>query len=154
MRIPMRRSTASGSPSGQYRRFPRKPARFVAAALAREYGSRGAVVEPYAGPFPSSSKGPGRSWSTSTPRWKNLVDVLITLVDHDVFKVIPPEERTGKKVYDTRGIMARRGIEPDRQLPVDHRNIGRVDLLHADDVVPCVDMVRLAGHPDERSDRK
>ena len=31
-------------------------------------------------------------------------DVLITLVAPDVFKVIPPEERTGKKVYDTRGI--------------------------------------------------
>ena len=30
--------------------------------------------------------------------------VLVTLVDHDVFKVIPPEERAGKAVYDTRGI--------------------------------------------------
>jgi UDP-N-acetyl-D-mannosaminuronic acid dehydrogenase len=29
---------------------------------------------------------------------------LITLVDHDVFKVIPPEERQNKAVYDTRGI--------------------------------------------------
>ena len=31
-------------------------------------------------------------------------DVLILLVDHDVFKVIPLAERQGKVVYDTRGI--------------------------------------------------
>ncbi|OZA32163.1 MAG: hypothetical protein B7X92_12805 [Novosphingobium sp. 17-62-9] len=31
-------------------------------------------------------------------------DVLIVLVDHDVFKVIPLAERSGKVVYDTRGI--------------------------------------------------
>jgi UDP-N-acetyl-D-mannosaminuronic acid dehydrogenase len=30
--------------------------------------------------------------------------VLIALVDHDVFKVIPAEERQGRIIYDTRGI--------------------------------------------------
>ena len=29
--------------------------------------------------------------------------VLIALVDHDVFKAIPPEERADKAIYDTRG---------------------------------------------------
>ena len=30
--------------------------------------------------------------------------VLIVLVDHDVFRVVPLAERAGKVVYDTRGI--------------------------------------------------
>ena len=30
--------------------------------------------------------------------------VLVVLVDHDVFRVVPPEERAGAAVYDTRGI--------------------------------------------------
>ena len=31
-------------------------------------------------------------------------DVLIALVDHDVFKSVPLQERADKLVYDTRGI--------------------------------------------------
>ena len=31
-------------------------------------------------------------------------DILIVLVDHDLFKSIPLSERAGKIVYDTRGI--------------------------------------------------
>jgi UDP-N-acetyl-D-mannosaminuronic acid dehydrogenase len=30
--------------------------------------------------------------------------VFIVLVDHDVFRVVPLAERSGKVVYDTRGI--------------------------------------------------
>ena len=30
--------------------------------------------------------------------------MLIVLVDHDVFRVVPLAERQGKAVYDTRGI--------------------------------------------------
>lgn len=30
--------------------------------------------------------------------------MLIVLVDHDVFRVVPLAERTGKAVYDVRGI--------------------------------------------------
>ena len=30
--------------------------------------------------------------------------MLLVLVDHDVFKVVPLAERAGKAVYDTRGI--------------------------------------------------
>ena len=33
-----------------------------------------------------------------------LVNVLIVLVDHDVFRVVPLAERATKLVYDTRGI--------------------------------------------------
>mgnify|MGYP002776212671 CR=1 FL=1 len=31
-------------------------------------------------------------------------DVLILLVDHDVFKSVPLAERADKQVYDTRGV--------------------------------------------------
>jgi UDP-N-acetyl-D-mannosaminuronic acid dehydrogenase len=29
---------------------------------------------------------------------------MVVLVDHDIFKSIPLDERVGKRVYDTRGI--------------------------------------------------
>lgn len=35
-------------------------------------------------------------------------DVMIVLVDHDIFKSVPPEEREGKIIYDTRGIWSDR----------------------------------------------
>ena len=83
--------------------FRESPARFVAASLAREFGERVQVVEPYAAQLPAEFDGTGA----------NLVDIdtaleecgiLIPLVDHDLFKVIPPEERGDAIVYDTRGI--------------------------------------------------
>lgn len=83
--------------------FRESPARFVAASLAREFGERVRVVEPYAGELPQEFEGTGAE----------LVDidtalatcgVIVVLVDHDVFRVIPPEERSGAAVYDTRGI--------------------------------------------------
>ncbi len=83
--------------------FRESPARYVSASLAREFGERVRVVEPYAGELPQEFAGTGAE----------LVDidtalaecgVIVVLVDHDVFKVIPPEERSGASVYDTRGI--------------------------------------------------
>ena len=61
------------------------------------------VVEPYAGDLPVEFEGTGAELVDIDTALEES-GVLITLVDHDVFKVIPPEERTGKKVYDTRGI--------------------------------------------------
>lgn len=29
---------------------------------------------------------------------------MIVLVDHDLFRSVPPEERAGKRVLDTRGV--------------------------------------------------
>ena len=51
--------------------FRESPARFVAAALLRNTAAGCRSSNPMRVIFPSSSKGPGRSWSTSTPRWKN-----------------------------------------------------------------------------------
>jgi len=83
--------------------FRESPALKVATALAERFGERVAIVEPYAATLPQALAATGAS----------LVDVdsaletcgmLIVLVDHDVFRSIPLDERSGKQVYDTRGI--------------------------------------------------
>ena len=83
--------------------FRESPARYVAASLAREFGERVQVVEPYAGELPPEFEGTGAELVDIDTALEEC-GVLVTLVDHDVFKVIPPEERAGKAVYDTRGI--------------------------------------------------
>ena len=83
--------------------FRESPALAVAAALARRFGPRVAVVEPYAARLPAAFDGTGA----------RLVDldaalarcpVMVVLVDHDLFRSVPAEERAGKVVLDTRGI--------------------------------------------------
>ncbi len=82
--------------------FRESPARYVAASLARQFGSRIHVVEPY-GALPREFEGTG-AIQIDVDTALEECDVLIVLVDHDVFKVIPLAERQGKVVYDTRGI--------------------------------------------------
>jgi UDP-N-acetyl-D-mannosaminuronic acid dehydrogenase len=83
--------------------FRESPARLVAVTLARKFGSRIKVVEPYASELPKEFTG------TAT----ELIDIdtaleqsgiLIVLVDHDQFKAVPVAERARHLVYDTRGI--------------------------------------------------
>ena len=83
--------------------FRESPARYVAAGLAREYGERVQVVEPYAGELPKEFDGSGAQLVDIDTALEQC-GVIIVLVDHDVFKVIPAEERQGAAVYDTRGI--------------------------------------------------
>lgn len=83
--------------------FRESPARYVAASLARQFGSRINVVEPYAGELPREFEGTGAVQIDLDTALEDC-GVLIVLVDHDVFKVIPLAERSGKVVYDTRGI--------------------------------------------------
>lgn len=83
--------------------FRESPARYVAASLARQFGSRINVVEPYAGELPREFEGTG-AVQVDLDTALEECGVLIVLVDHDVFKVIPLAERAGKVVYDTRGI--------------------------------------------------
>lgn len=83
--------------------FRESPARYVAASLARKFGSRINVVEPYAGELPREFEGTGAVQIDLDTALEDC-GVLIVLVDHDVFKVIPLAERSGKVVYDTRGI--------------------------------------------------
>ncbi|QKR99953.1 UDP-N-acetyl-D-mannosamine dehydrogenase [Sphingomonas sp. CL5.1] len=83
--------------------FRESPALKVAEALAARFGARIAVVEPYANALPTSLAGSGA----------RLIDIdsaiadcpiMIVLVDHDIFRSVPIEERAGKHVLDTRGI--------------------------------------------------
>jgi UDP-N-acetyl-D-mannosaminuronic acid dehydrogenase len=83
--------------------FRESPARFVAARIARKYGARVSIVEPYAGDLPIEFTDTGAGLIDIDEALETC-DVLLVLVDHDVFKVVPLAERAGKVVYDTRGI--------------------------------------------------
>lgn len=83
--------------------FRESPARLVAATLARRFGERICVVEPYAAELPREFEGTGASLIDIDTALEDC-GVLIVLVDHDVFASVPSAERAGKIVYDTRGI--------------------------------------------------
>ncbi len=83
--------------------FRESPARLVAATLARRYGTRIHVVEPYAAELPREFEGTG-AVRTDIDTALEECEVMIVLVDHDIFKSVPLAERADKQVYDTRGI--------------------------------------------------
>ena len=83
--------------------FRESPARFVAARIARKYGERVHIVEPYAAELPIEFTDTGASLIDVDGALETC-DILIVLVDHDVFRVVPLAERADKLVYDTRGI--------------------------------------------------
>ena len=83
--------------------FRESPARYVAANIAREFGERVKIVEPYAAELPPEFEGTGAELVDIDYALENC-GVLIVLVDHDVFRVVPLEERSNAAVYDTRGI--------------------------------------------------
>ena len=83
--------------------FRESPARFVAARIARKYGNRVSIVEPYANALPVEFTDTGARMIDLDDALETC-DLLVVLVDHDVFKVVPLAERSGKVVYDTRGI--------------------------------------------------
>ncbi|WP_188054615.1 UDP-N-acetyl-D-mannosamine dehydrogenase [Sphingosinithalassobacter sp. CS137] len=83
--------------------FRESPALKVAATLARRHGERIRIVEPYAAALPPAFEGTGARLTDIDTALESC-PVLIVLVDHDVFKSIPLEERADKRVYDTRGI--------------------------------------------------
>ncbi|MGH6785276.1 MAG: UDP binding domain-containing protein, partial [Novosphingobium sp.] len=83
--------------------FRESPARLVAVTLARKFGERIAVVEPYANELPREFEGTAARLIDIDTALEQC-DVLIVLVDHDSFKAVPLAERADKLVYDTRGI--------------------------------------------------
>jgi UDP-N-acetyl-D-mannosaminuronic acid dehydrogenase len=83
--------------------FRESPARFVASRIARKYGERVHIVEPYAAELPIEFTDTGASLIDIDTALEQC-QVLIVLVDHDLFRVVPLAERAGKLVYDTRGI--------------------------------------------------
>jgi UDP-N-acetyl-D-mannosaminuronic acid dehydrogenase len=83
--------------------FRESPARLVAASLARRFGKRIRIVEPYAAELPREFEGTGAAQIDIDTALQEC-GVLIVLVDHDLFRSVPLAERAGKLVYDTRGI--------------------------------------------------
>ncbi len=83
--------------------FRESPAVKVAARLARRYGRRVKLVEPYAHDLPVDFVGTGAALIDIDSALERC-GLFIVLVDHDIFKSVPVEERAGKTVYDTRGI--------------------------------------------------
>lgn len=98
--------------------FRESPARYVAGNLARKFGSRIRVVEPYARDLPIEFTDTGATLVDIDTALETC-GVLIVLVDHDVFRVVPHEERSGAAVYDTRGIWpdaSREPVQPNLRL--------------------------------------
>ena len=83
--------------------FRESPARLVAATLARRFGERIHIVEPYAHVLPREFDGTTAGLIDIDEALESC-DILIVLVDHDIFRVVPLAERADKLVYDTRGI--------------------------------------------------
>ena len=83
--------------------FRESPARLVAATLARRYGERVSVVEPYAAELPIEFTDTGATLVDLDTALETC-DVLVVLVDHDLFRSVPLAERQHLAVYDTRGI--------------------------------------------------
>ncbi len=90
--------------------FRESPALKVAAALAQRFGSRVRIVEPYIAKIPDAFDGTGATLIDVDTAIETC-PVMIVLVDHDIFRSIPLEERTEKQVLDTRGIW------PDQPAP-------------------------------------
>jgi UDP-N-acetyl-D-mannosaminuronic acid dehydrogenase len=91
--------------------FRESPARLVAATLARKYGERVHVVEPFADALPIEFTDTGATQFTLEQALETC-GVLIVLVDHGAFRRVPLAARAGKAVYDTRGIWRDQRAEP------------------------------------------
>ena len=83
--------------------FRESPAMKVAEALAAKFGPRIAIVEPHVAELPKILGDTGAMLIDIDTALADC-ETMIVLVDHDIFKSVPADERAGKVVYDTRGI--------------------------------------------------
>ena len=83
--------------------FRESPAMKVASHLAHRFGNRIRIVEPYADALPAAFDGSGATLIDVDAAIEDC-PIFIVLVDHEIFKSIPLDERADKRVYDTRGI--------------------------------------------------
>lgn len=83
--------------------FRESPALKVALQLAEEFGDRVSIVEPYAAELPAVFAKTGATLIDVDTALEQC-EIFVALVDHDIFKSIPVDERAAKIVYDTRGI--------------------------------------------------
>jgi UDP-N-acetyl-D-mannosaminuronic acid dehydrogenase len=99
--------------------FRESPALRIAAALAQRFGSRLRIVEPYADALPAVFAATGAQLVDIDSAIETC-GIMIVLVDHDLFRSIPLQERIGKAVLDTRGIW------PDQPAPASMIPLRRV----------------------------
>ena len=99
--------------------FRESPAVKVASRLARRYGRRIKLVEPYADALPMEFASSGAELIDLDTALEQC-GVFVILVDHDMFKSVPVDERLGKAVYDTRGVW------PDQPRRLPHDQPGRI----------------------------
>jgi UDP-N-acetyl-D-mannosaminuronic acid dehydrogenase len=83
--------------------FRESPALKVATELSTLFGDRVRIVEPYTDRLPPDFDGSGATLIDLDTAIETC-PIMLVLVDHDVFKAVPLDERVGKTVYDTRGI--------------------------------------------------
>ena len=83
--------------------FRESPAMKVAEVLTQKFGNRIAIVEPHVAELPKVLSDTGATLIDIDSALADC-DTMIVLVDHDIFKSVPADERAGKIVYDTRGI--------------------------------------------------
>ncbi|WP_112380972.1 UDP-N-acetyl-D-mannosamine dehydrogenase [Sphingomonas carotinifaciens] len=91
--------------------FRESPALRVVQALAQNHADRIRVVEPYAQALPPTLADTGATLVDIDTALETC-PVLIVLVDHDLFRSIPLEERRGKRVLDTRGLWPDQPLAP------------------------------------------
>ena len=60
-------------------------------------------MEPYAATLPPALAGTGATLVDIDAALETC-DAMVVLVDHDIFRSVPLEERRGKTILDTRGL--------------------------------------------------
>ena len=80
------------------------PAVRIVQRLAREGVGKILVVEPHIEKLPSELANQTGVELTGLDEGLEKADMVVLLVDHQVFRDIPPESRTDKTVIDTRGM--------------------------------------------------
>jgi UDP-N-acetyl-D-mannosaminuronic acid dehydrogenase len=83
--------------------FRESPALRVAETLAQRFGSRIRIVEPHVMALPLPLQQAGAALIDLDTALESC-PVFVVLVDHDVFRSVPLEERADKLVHDARGI--------------------------------------------------
>lgn len=86
--------------------FRESPALKIAASIARDWGERIMVVEPYASELPGPLEGTGARL-TGLETAVDSADIVVILVDHSAFRHLTLADLAGKTTLDTRGMLDR-----------------------------------------------
>ncbi len=79
------------------------PALAIAQNLARDFGPRMLLVDPYVAALPAQLHGSGANL-VALEDALNSAGLIVLLVDHAPFRAINPADLADKRLYDTRGI--------------------------------------------------